>query len=168
MPDEKMWKRLDRFDEIMPGLFLSSINGCSNADNIKNNGITHILMMGSEFQPIFKDTVKYYYVEIKDLPTENLKQYLDSIVEFINKSLSEGGKVALHCRHSVSRTTSAAIAYLIYKKGMSYEYARDYVRSKRVDSNPNSGFVEQVKEWAIENKGRGIDKSVKTEKTSVL
>merc|ERR1719329_1233166 len=97
-PDEKMMKRLDRFDEIVPGLFLSSVKGCSDPSNIK-----------------------YNYIEIKDEPTENLKQYLDNIVEFIDQSLTIGGKVALHCRHSVSRTTSAAIAYLIYKKGMSYD-----------------------------------------------
>mmetsp|Transcript_61822 Transcript_61822/g.52380 ORF Transcript_61822/g.52380 Transcript_61822/m.52380 type:complete len:106 (+) Transcript_61822:2-319(+) len=105
-----MINRLDKFDEIIPGLFMSSVSGCENEENIRLNKITHVLMMGSEFNPKFKNEVKYHYVAIKDEPTENLKQYLDNIVEFIHQSMAEGGKVVLHCRRSISRTASVAIA----------------------------------------------------------
>eukprot|EP00801_Mesodinium_rubrum_P011883 Mrub_11962.p2 GENE.Mrub_11962~~Mrub_11962.p2 ORF type:complete len:153 (-),score=48.07 Mrub_11962:81-539(-) len=151
-----MWQRLNKFDEIEPGLYISSVYGCESAENIDAYKVSHILSMGAEFEPKFADKVEYLKIApLEDSPTENILQYLDQIVAFIDKSITAGGNVACHCRRSISKAGAAAIAYLIWKKGMSFDDAFAAVKSKRGDVNPNPGFVEQVKQWEQENKGKG-------------
>ncbi|KAI0311209.1 dual specificity phosphatase, partial [Amylostereum chailletii] len=47
----------------------------------------------------------------------------------------------------VSRSAAIVIAYLIRKRGMSYEAASSYVRQRRPCIKPNSGFVRCLKDW---------------------
>ena len=47
--------------------------------------------------------------------------------------------------HGISRSASFAIAYTIKNKGISFEEAKLFVKSKRPGIDPNDGFVEQLK-----------------------
>lgn len=47
----------------------------------------------------------------------------------------------------VSRSAAIVIAYLIRKRGMTYESAFALVRARRACVKPNAGFVNALKEW---------------------
>jgi Dual specificity phosphatase, catalytic domain len=47
----------------------------------------------------------------------------------------------------VSRSAAIVIAYLIRKRGMSFDSAVTFVRQRRPCIKPNSGFVRCLREW---------------------
>jgi hypothetical protein len=47
----------------------------------------------------------------------------------------------------VSRSAAIVIAYLIRKRGMSFDSAVAFVRQRRPCIKPNSGFVRCLQEW---------------------
>ena len=69
---------------------------------------------------------------------------MEKICNIIEKEREDHG-VLIHCQHGVSRSASFAIAYTIKKKGISFDEAKQFVKSKRQGIDPNDGFVEQLK-----------------------
>lgn len=62
-----------------------------------------------------------------------------------------GGRVLVHCSQGVSRSTTIAIAYLMWKTGGSYEEIYQTVRALRGVTSPNIGFMCQLMNWAVSN-----------------
>jgi len=42
----------------------------------------------------------------------------------------------------ISRSSTIVLAYLMKKRGLTYQYALDFILTKRDCVRPNSGFVE--------------------------
>jgi dual specificity MAP kinase phosphatase len=60
-----------------------------------------------------------------------------------------GGRVLVHCSQGVSRSTTIAIAYLMWKTGGSYDDVYQAVRALRGVTSPNVGFMCQLINWAV-------------------
>ena len=58
---------------------------------------------------------------------------------------SSGGRVLLHCSQGVSRSASLAIAYLMWKRGGSFDEVLAAVKAIRGVANPNIGFTCQAR-----------------------
>jgi len=56
---------------------------------------------------------------------------LDEFADFVDKLLSEGKKVLVHCGMGVERSPLAVVWYLHKKKGMSIADAYRYVMNRR-------------------------------------
>lgn len=59
------------------------------------------------------------------------------------------GRVLVHCSQGVSRSTTIAIAYLMWKTGGSYDEVYQTVRALRGVTSPNVGFMCQLINWAV-------------------
>jgi len=57
--------------------------------------------------------------------------------------------VLVHCSQGVSRSTTIAIAYLMWKTGKSYDDMYKVVRGKRGVTSPNVGFMCQLMNWEV-------------------
>lgn len=85
-----------------------------------------------------------------DLPSQNILPYLDKAIEFINKAVSSGGRVLVHCFAGISRSASTVIAYFMATRKMTFLEAFNYVKKRRPIIFPNFGFQRQLIEF--ENK----------------
>jgi protein-tyrosine phosphatase len=72
---------------------------------------------------------------------------LDETCELIDNGRQKGG-VLVHCYAGVSRSSSFVIAYLINKKLMSYDDAKERVKKRRPCIHPGDGFIHQLKSYA--------------------
>jgi atypical dual specificity phosphatase len=72
---------------------------------------------------------------------------LDKIISLIHVLIIEGKNVFVHCGAGVSRSVSVVIAYLIKYNNMKYDQAFNLIKSIRWFIKPNSGFVEQLKQY---------------------
>ncbi len=60
----------------------------------------------------------------------------------------------VHCQAGVSRSPSMAIAYLMLKRSWGFEKALAFVKARRKNTHPNSGFVQELRQ--LEAKSRPI------------
>ncbi|KAG9454873.1 hypothetical protein H6P81_007777 [Aristolochia fimbriata] len=93
-------------------------------------------------------------VPLRDMENENLLDYLDVCLNFIEKSREEGS-VLVHCFAGVSRSAAVITAYLMRTEQLSLEDALESLRLRCESVCPNDGFLEQLK--MFEDMGFRID-----------
>ncbi|KAF9594147.1 hypothetical protein IFM89_028401 [Coptis chinensis] len=93
-------------------------------------------------------------VPLRDMESENLLDYLDVCLDFIDNSRKEGG-VLVHCFAGVSRSASIITAYLMRSEQLPLEDALESLRKSRETVCPNDGFLDQLK--MFEDMGFKVD-----------
>lgn len=83
-------------------------------------------------------------VPLRDTESEDLLDYLDVCLDFIDKSRKEGA-VLVHCFAGVSRSAAIITAYLMKAEQLSQEDALESLRQSCDFVCPNDGFLDQLK-----------------------
>ncbi|GLJ48420.1 hypothetical protein SUGI_1022050 [Cryptomeria japonica] len=83
-------------------------------------------------------------VPLRDMENENLLDYLDTCLGFIERGRREGA-ILVHCFAGVSRSASVVTAYLMKTEQLSQEDALESLRQQSESACPNDGFLEQLK-----------------------
>jgi len=130
-------------NEILPNIVLGSQIGAKCLDKMKQMGITNVLMIGYMLFNYFPKFFEYKCIEINDKVDEDI---LPIFIPCINY-LDSNKKTYVHCSMGKSRSSSVVIAYVMLKKKLNYDDAFKFVKSKRECILPNSGFVQQLKEF---------------------
>jgi hypothetical protein len=132
---------IPEIDKITDKIFLGNYEAAKSKDILKNKGITHIITVGMEMDPMFEDDFEYLLIRARDSEDEKIFQHFYECFEFIEKS----GKTFIHCREGISRSATITIAYLMWKYEMSLREGLKLVMKKRRKINPNNGFLKQLK-----------------------
>ncbi|KRX11101.1 Ammonium transporter AmtB-like domain [Pseudocohnilembus persalinus] len=123
--------------EILPGkLYLGNQHASVSKDILKNNKITHILAAGACLSQKFPDEFQYLGIDINDATVQDISKYLDQCIDFIE----QGNTVFVHCHQGISRSSSIVIAYIMKKNCWTFQQAFDFVKERRKEICPNSGF----------------------------
>ena len=69
---------------------------------------------------------------------------LFDVVKLMDSFLERNKKVFVNCYAGVSRSASIVIAYLMYKRNMSFIQAFEFLKMKRSIVSPNLGFIDQL------------------------
>ncbi|XP_043719856.1 dual specificity protein phosphatase 12-like [Telopea speciosissima] len=93
-------------------------------------------------------------VPLRDMESENLLDYLDVCLDYIDESRKEGS-VLVHCFAGVSRSAAIITAYLMKTEQLSQEDALESLRQSCEFVCPNDGFLEQLK--MFEEMGFNVD-----------
>lgn len=75
------------------------------------------------------------------------KPMIEISYHVIDRVLSSGQTVLVHCMAGVSRSASMIIYYLMRKYGMSFDDAYKLVKSRRSIINPNRSFEAQLRRY---------------------
>ncbi|OAY27884.1 dual specificity protein phosphatase 1 [Manihot esculenta] len=132
--------------QIEGGLFLGSVGAANNKDLLKSNNITHILTVANSLAPAHRNDFIYKVIGVVDREDTNLRQYFDDCINFIDEAKRQGGGCLVHCFVGRSRSVTIVVAYLMKKHGMSVCQALEYVKSRRPQAAPNSGFISQLQD----------------------
>ena len=84
--------------------------------------------------------------ELADINNIGDPQPFREITEFINASLRYGISVLIFCQDGGGRATAAMMAYLMLHNRWSTKKALDLILSKKPNSHPNSGYMNQLEE----------------------
>jgi len=130
-------------------LYLGSISAVLDPSILREHDIHHLVqVLDAPWLPESEqDGYECYRLDILDLESQDLKPHLEDAVEDIDSALGRGRNVLVHCQQGVSRSAAIVIAYLIRKRGMSFDSALAFVRQRRPCIKPNSGFVRCLREW---------------------
>ncbi|CAG8463544.1 8889_t:CDS:2 [Paraglomus occultum] len=141
-----------QMQEILPGLFLGPYSYSKEFNQLKANGITHIVSIrdASEkriIRPRFPEHFLYFEIEVSDSPNERLIPHFPAAKQFIDEALNSGGRVFVHCNGGISRSPAFVVAYVMETAKMDYQCAYTFVQNRRFCMNPNEGFKVQLKEY---------------------
>lgn len=157
-PVGSRWYRpINNFDEVFPGVLLGDVDTALSTQEIKDNGITHILNAahGTNNQAYggYVGTNPTYYAKLRnvkflgvpamDMPSFYIRPYLRQAADFIDKALKEGGRVLVHCQCGISRSAALVVAFLMLKRNMNVQTAVSTIKKKR-NIYPNHGFLSQL------------------------
>lgn len=147
------------FDEIEENLFLGNLTAATDVEWLKEMKITRILTVDScplprKIQERLPNLV-IKYIQITDMPREDLLTHLEDSYEFIDQALELNSRILVHCYFGVSRSASVVIAYVMKKHRKSFLEAFEIVKKRRRFVGPNPGFVAQLKLY--EEMDFGID-----------
>jgi len=109
--------------QILDNLYLGNLDDALNAPP------DFVIVCVLEYQPPNEPNGAYRFPFLEG-GLANIK-VLDEFADFVDKLLSEGRKVLVHCAMGVERSPLAVVWYLHKKKGMSIPEAYAFVKSKR-------------------------------------
>ena len=141
--------------EILPqSLFLGGYEVANDASLLSKLGISHVVQLGnaSEIADLYRvDSDKFviHRILVEDSVRDHMTPaLLDFALNFIAESLCSGGRVLVHCRAGVSRSSSVVIAFLVRERGMGVKEARIFVKQRRPCICPNSTFQKDLVDYA--------------------
>ena len=97
--------------------------------------------------PPYPDQFSYLHIPIIDAISENIGQYFDKAIKFIETGLKEGNAVLVHCAAGVSRSATIVISYLMATRKLNVVEALKFVKERRPKVNPNTGFLKQLTDF---------------------
>lgn len=129
--------------EIIPGLYLGDAESSRDGALHRERGIKYIVNAAEECQNVFSG-VTYLNIPLQDIPQARIDYYFVQCHQFIEKALTEGASVLVHCRAGISRSATLVISYLMKAQGLSFKDAYLKVQSVRSCIEPNAGFCRQL------------------------
>ncbi|KAK3268086.1 hypothetical protein CYMTET_23391 [Cymbomonas tetramitiformis] len=155
VPPSELQQRREKFayfekrcSKVAQSVFLGSDAVARNRATLKTEGITHVVNCAAHIcLNYFEDELTYYTMWLQDTPAEEITSLLYSAIDFIDAAIESGGRVFIHCSQGVSRSSTFAIAYLMYREGASYDATYQAVKAVHGIANPNMGFACQLLQW---------------------
>lgn len=131
-------------NKVEDHLYISSVNTAHNMDFMSSNQIIAIVNITTDCPNKFINSIIYHNIRIEDDHHIDIIFHLKPAVTFINKYISTGQNVLVHCSAGKSRSASICIAYLMWKHQWHYDEAYKYLKSKRYIIEPNEKFAKQL------------------------
>jgi protein-tyrosine phosphatase len=146
-------------NNITNNIFIGNMASASNYNEMKKNGITHILSVFNGAYELFPNDFCYKIIHVNDDPWVDISKYFDQSNEFIDQALNDPkNKIMIHCKQGVSRSVTLLLAHILYKinidKKISKENVDDVINNvlknvqiQRPVANPNEGFLECLRKY---------------------
>lgn len=122
---------MDPASKIEEYLYLGSEWNASNLEELRHNGITHILNVTREIDNFFPGAFQYMNIRVYDEEITDLMKHFNSTYSFIKTAKSNSGKVLVHCKMGISRSASVVISFLMKEHRWALERTLARVKKQR-------------------------------------
>jgi len=134
--------------QVLPFLYVGNQHDAKNLVNLQSCGITRVLNVTAHVPGYHQqEGISYKTLPAADNGQQNISQYFDEALEFIDCARRHSANVLVHCVAGVSRSPTIAIAYIMKYLPMSMLEAYSLVKSRRPIISPNLNFMGQLLEW---------------------
>ncbi len=135
----------DSMHYILDNIYLGDVLAAENETYLKSFNISVVINCSYEHISEYED-LKAYELKLTDHYPQQLFPIFETAYEII-KHYNKNSKIYIHCMSGVSRSASLVIFYIMKEKKWDYDKSFDYVQKIRTNINPNSDFVNQLKEY---------------------
>ncbi|MDB9787138.1 dual specificity protein phosphatase family protein [Bacteriovoracaceae bacterium] len=135
--------------EITPRIFITSAHTASDLKKLQAKKIGLIVnAASSKCESPFGDKMKYLNLELDDYEDQSILKEIISTSENIRKFLKKNRRknVLVHCFAGMSRSCTLVIGHLMITEGLRLDVALEKVQNGRNVCEPNSGFMNQLRE----------------------
>ena len=133
---------------ITPRLYLGDINNAKDSKFLQSKNIALIVNSAKEIPDFFEKIAgapKYIRLNLNDVPEQHITDALKYASDAILHAIDHKANVFVHCAAGVSRSSSVVIYTIMRLYDWSFEKAYNFVKSMHPRTNPNSGFMKQLK-----------------------
>ena len=122
--------------EVLPNLWVGSAGDASNSQFMKRHTIDIVVNCSRDIPFSFPTAVECVRVAVHDHPSENLVflRRLPEVMKIIDKHMIAGGSVLIHCYAGISRSSTVAAAYLMYRHAMCKKDAIAWIKSRKPEA----------------------------------
>ena len=135
----------DSMHYILDNIYLGDVLAADNETYLKSFNISVVINCAYEHISDYED-LKAYELNLTDHFPQQLFPTFEMAYEVI-KHYNENSKIFVHCMSGMSRSASLVIFYIMKEKKWDYDTSFEYVQKIRSCVNPNSYFVEQLKDY---------------------
>lgn len=137
-------------NNIINNLYIGAFEDARDKTQLENNQIAHIINVAEECDHTkYAKGISYekfdiieYFKKVKDTDPHDLNHdNLERVYVLLDKYISSGENVLIHCAHGMSRSVSCVIYYLRKKYDMDTKEALLFIRSKRSIAYPCSDYI---------------------------
>ncbi|XP_076061354.1 dual specificity protein phosphatase 10-like [Oratosquilla oratoria] len=133
---------------VLPFLYLGNARDAQDLCKLQALGITRVLNVTSHVPGFHENSgLCYKTLPAMDSGHQNLRQYFDEAIRFIDDARSASHNVLVHCQAGVSRSPTIVIAYLMQHTHMYMVDAYKWVKARRPIISPNLNFMGQLVEF---------------------
>ena len=108
--------------KIINKIYLGTIKDAIDKEQLKANGITHILVVAHEIPLFYPLDFTYKKINAYDNDEYDISEHFEVFNEFIALGC-EVGAILIHCTLGNSRSVSAVMSYLMTTKNYSFDKA---------------------------------------------
>lgn len=127
---------------LLPRLYLGDAVAAHSLHVLKHLGVTHIVNATEDLlAPPDGHGFEYLRCPLKDLEEEDLQPHIPVAMSFLEKGLSSGGSVLVHCHAGRSRSCSLLLAWLMHSRKWTLKRALEHLQSYRPEAAPNAGYM---------------------------
>jgi protein-tyrosine phosphatase len=139
-------------NQIINGLFLGSSFNAYCLNELKANNIGVVINVTWEIDNYHENTtdIKYYKFPVLDDNNDDIVPILTQTYDIIDRHLTQGDNILVHCYMGASRSASVIIYYLMNKNNWTYNQARTYVSAKRPLVNLSQKFNTILKSFEMD------------------
>ena len=142
---------------IEPRLYLGGLVSAMNIKFMQEKSITLVVNTAAGLECHFpkfakigqlyeQNGVKRLHLNYHDVVDQEIEwSELLFVLEAIQETIKSGHGVLVHCAQGRSRSSTVILAYLMWKNGMHYDEALEFVQSRRSMSQPNQGFESRLR-----------------------
>ncbi|GAA6111107.1 uncharacterized protein LOC109104798 [Tachysurus ichikawai] len=138
-------------NQVWPNVYIGNEVAARDKSMLYSMGITHIVNAASGPPHVntgprfYRDMAVDYYEVVADDSTDFIMSvFFYPTARFIHATLSNKGKVFVHCLMGVSRSATLVLAFLMICEQLTLKEAARVVRQHR-DICPNPGFLNQLR-----------------------
>ena len=137
-------------------LFLGSGQDASNAEKLREHGVTHIVNVADDVENFHPNQFVYCNLNVTDFGGDaGISRVFDQAANFIRKAtLTSGEPVAekgpgilVHCANGSNRSSTVVIACLIILQGLDLKTALDTVKKAHRKTHPLGDNRKQLMEF---------------------
>ncbi|XP_061892320.1 dual specificity protein phosphatase 15 [Entelurus aequoreus] len=132
---------------ILPRLYLGAESDVTQ-DRLASLDISYVLSVSRcSPRPPFLPCSRHLRIPIDDSLRDDLLPWIPQALRFIDKAMSSGASVLIHCAAGISRSPALAVAYIMYSSGMDLDQAYRFVKERRPAISPNFNFLGQLQHF---------------------
>ncbi|CAL4163469.1 unnamed protein product [Meganyctiphanes norvegica] len=134
--------------EVLPFLFLGNARDAQDLQLLQALGISRILNVTAHVPGFHQESgVLTKTINALDSGHQNLRQFFDEAIHFIDECRQNSQGVMVHCQAGVSRSPTIVIAYLMKHTRMTMLDSYTWVKRRRPIISPNLNFMGQLVDW---------------------
>lgn len=134
--------------QVLPFLYLGNERDAAELERLRRHNITYVLNVTAHVPQYWHaQGIHYKRIPASDSAQQNLKQYFEEAIEYIDDARQNGASVLIHCHAGVSRSATITIAYILKHTKMGMSDAYKFVKGKRSIISPNFNFLGQLLEF---------------------